>query len=135
MRDPQAMKLLHAKVNRWIAMGTGGWNFQKMGMSAYSEELLRKWPLPLYISPSGADIKTGNKLLPNTPKTNPVREAYRLWGDKTALTKGRSSWDQVAVLYAFRPELFELEHTAAWNASQTQRLSGMQTSTIPNITL
>jgi hypothetical protein len=79
-----------------------------MGMSAYSKELLEEWPTPLYISPSGADIKTGNRQLPRTPKTNPVREAYRLWN--TALVDGRSSWDQVAVLSLVRPELFQLEH-------------------------
>jgi hypothetical protein len=97
------------KVDRWVAMGTGGWNFQQMGMSVYSKELLEKWPMPFCISPSGADIKTGNRQLPKTPETNPVREAYRLWN--TALVDGRSSWDQVAVLSLVRPELFKLEYT------------------------
>ena len=109
MRDPRAAELVRAKVIRWVAMGLGGWNFQQMGMSAYSKELLETWPLPFYISPSGADITTGNRLLPKTPETNPVREAYRLWN--TALVDGRSSWDQVAVLYVVRPELFQLEHS------------------------
>ena len=54
---------------------------------------------------------------------NPVREAYRLWNN--ALEKGRSSWDQVAVLYTARPQLFEvqrgtLRHTSGpnvvWNS-------------------
>ena len=78
MRDHRAAELVQAKVNRWVAMGMGGWNFQQMGMSAYSKELLEEWPTPLFISPSGADIKTGNRQLPKTPETNPVREAYRL---------------------------------------------------------
>ena len=39
-----------------VAMGMGGWNFKQVGMAAYSEELLKKWPLPFYISPSGTDI-------------------------------------------------------------------------------
>ena len=109
MRDRRAAELVRAKVDRWVAMGTGGWNFRQMGMSAYSKELLEKWPMPFYISPSGADIKTGNRQLPKTPGTNPVREAYRLWN--TALVDGRSSWDQVAVLSLVRPELFKLEQT------------------------
>lgn len=109
LRSPGGDRLVKAKVKRWIAMGTGGWNFQQMGMSAYSEELLAKWPTPFYISPRGKDIKTGHRLLPKTPKNNPVREAYRLWGDRTALTNGRSSWDQVAVLAAVRPGLFEVK--------------------------
>jgi hypothetical protein len=110
LRDRRGEELVRAKVERWVAMGTGGWNFQRMGMSAYSQELLNKWPLPFYISPSGRAIKTGHRLLPKTPATNPVRESYRLWGQGTAITDGRSSWDQVAVLFVARPELFALEH-------------------------
>ena len=108
MRDPRGAELVRAKVERWIAMGTGGWNFKACGMAAYSEELLDKWPVPFYISPAGKKIITGNRRLPKTPETNPVREAYRLWG-KNALAGGRSSWDQVAVLSLVRLELFKLE--------------------------
>lgn len=111
LRDPQGGELVRTKVDRWVAMGMGGWNFQKMGMSVYSQELLDKWPTPFFISPSGKDIKTGHRLLPATPETNPVREAYRLWGTGTAITNGRSSWDQVAVLFVARPELFTLDHS------------------------
>lgn len=111
LRDPRGEELVRAKVQRWVAMGMGGWNFQAMGMSAYCRELLDKWPMPFYISPSGASIKTGHRLLPKTPETNPVREAYRLWGTGTAITDGRSSWDQVAVLFVARPDLFTVEHT------------------------
>ena len=106
LRDAQGAELVRAKVDRWVAMGMGGWNFQQMGMSAYTQELLDKWPRPFYISPCGADIVTGHRRLPQTPVTNPVREAYRLWND--ALVNGRSSWDQVAVLYVARPELYEV---------------------------
>jgi hypothetical protein len=107
MRDRRAAELVRAKVDQWVAMGMGGWNFQQMGMSAYAKELLEEWPTRLVISPSGADIKTGNRWLPKTPETNPVREAYRLWN--AALVDGRSSWDQVAVLSLARPELFRRE--------------------------
>ena len=108
LRDPEGEKLVRAKVDRWVAMGMGGWNFQKMGMSDYAQELLDKWPMPFYISPSGKAIKTGHRLLPATPETNPVREAYRLWGKGTAISDGRSSWDQVAVLFVARPESFSV---------------------------
>lgn len=107
MRDARGMKLVRTKVARWVAMGMGGWNFEQCGMSAYCEELLGQWPMPFYISPAGADIITGHRLLPKTPEANPVREAYRLWG--TALAEGRSSWDQVATLFVARPELFRVE--------------------------
>jgi hypothetical protein len=109
MRDRRTSELVRTKVDRWVAMGMGGWNFQQMGMSVYSKELLEKWSLPLWMSPGGADIKTGNRRLPRTPETNPVREAYRRWNN--ALLDGRSSWDQVAVLSLARPELYKLEHT------------------------
>jgi inosine-uridine nucleoside N-ribohydrolase len=111
LRDPRGEELVRAKVERWVAMGMGGWNLQQMGMSAYCQELLDKWPMPFYISPSAKAIKTWHRLLPGTPETNPVREAYRLWGPGTAISQGRSSWDQVAVLFVARPELFTLEHT------------------------
>jgi len=130
LRDPQGEALVRAKVGRWVAMGMGGWNFQAMGMSAYCQELLDRWPLPFYISPSGREIKTGHRLLPETPESNPVREAYRLWGKGTAITEGRSSWDQVAVLFIARPELFEVQSTGRverqadgkviWNANENQ---------------
>ena len=119
LRDPRGERLVRGKVRRWVAMGTGGWNFQQMGMSAYCQELLGKWPMPLFISPSGKAIKTGHRLLPQTPETNPVREAYRLWNRGTAITEGRSSWDQVAVLFVARPELFALGHHG-----RVERLAG-----------
>ncbi len=109
LRNPQGAALVRAKVQRWVAMGMGGWNFQAMGMSTYCQELLDRWPMPFYISPSGRQIKTGHRLLPQTPQSNPVREAYRLWGKGTAITEGRSSWDQVAVLFVARPELFDVQ--------------------------
>ncbi len=111
LRDKRGEELVRAKVQRWVAMGTGGWNFKAMGMAEYSQELLDKWPLPFYISPSGRSIKTGNRLLPKTPETNPVRESYRLWGKGTAITDGRSSWDQIAVVFVARPELFCIDRT------------------------
>jgi hypothetical protein len=106
MRDPRRMKLIRAKVERWVAMGIG-WNFDAVGMAANSEELLQKWPLPFFVSPDGTDIKTGHRRLPLTPESNPVREAYRLW--HTALVDGRSSWDQLATLFVARPQLFKVE--------------------------
>jgi hypothetical protein len=109
LRDRRGAELVRAKVDRWVAMGTGGWNFQAVGMAAYSQELLDKWPMPFYISPAGRQIKTGNQLLPKTPQANPVREAYRLWGNN-ALANARSSWDQVALLSVARPKLFNLQH-------------------------
>jgi hypothetical protein len=119
LRDPRGAELVRTKVGRWVAMGMGGWNFEQMGMSAYTEELLAKWPTPFYVSPEGEKIITGSRLLPQTPENNPVREAYRLWNN--ALGTGRSSWDQVAVLSLVRPELFHVESTGRleWSDAKT----------------
>jgi hypothetical protein len=127
LRDRRGAELVRAKVDRWVAMGTGGWNFKAVGMDAYSKELLEKWPMPFYISPAGQNIITGHRRLPKTPQTNPVREAYRLWGNN-ALAGGRSSWDQVAVLSLVRPELFELQH-----AGRVERKSNGQVVWNPDV--
>jgi len=132
LRDPEGEKLVRAKVSRWVAMGMGGWNFVQMGMSSYTEELLREWPVPFYISPAGKDILTGHRLLPATGKNNPVREAYRLWGTGTALTEGRSSWDQVAVLFTARPELFEVSDFGKVGLQDDGNISWNRTENHPN---
>ena len=64
-----------------------------------SEYVIRDWPTRLVISHYGESIQTGAKLA-KAPAENPVREAYyrRFKGQY----KGRSSWDQLAVLYGVR---------------------------------
>ncbi len=64
--------------------------------------VVESWPTPIIFSgyEIGVAIQTGRSLS-KTPVDNPVREAYRLWGNN-ALENGRASWDQTAVLYAAR---------------------------------
>jgi inosine-uridine nucleoside N-ribohydrolase len=113
LRDAEGSGLVKRKVSRWVAMGGTpekpgrDWNLGENGTGAYMDELLSTWPTEAYFSPVGETVITGNRRLPATPSNNPVREAYRLWNN--ALEKGRSSWDQVAVLYAARPHLFEVQ--------------------------
>jgi hypothetical protein len=113
LRDTQAAELVRRKVSRWVAMGYCGteplddWNTARNGAAAYFNELFPKWFTDLYVSWPGETVITGHCKLPLTPKENPVREAYRLWND--AIRTGRSSWDQVAVLFAVRPGLFHVE--------------------------
>ena len=132
IRDPEGRNLVEKKVARWVAMGMGGWNFVQMGMSAYTEELLREWPVPFYISPAGRDILTGHRLLPATEEDNPVREAYRLWGPGTALTEGRSSWDQVAVLFSAHPEFFEVTNFGMVDLQADGNISWNRAENHPN---
>ena len=52
-------------------------------------------------------FQEGNVKLPKTYSPNPVKKAYELWGNN-ALKNGRSSWDQIAVLFAARPQYFNI---------------------------
>lgn len=64
-----------------------------------SEYVIHNWSTPLVISHYGESVQTGTKLV-ETPAGNPVREAYYRRFNKQY--KGRSSWDQLAVLYGVR---------------------------------
>ena len=105
MRDREGARLVRSKVKRWVAMG-GQWNWGKCGSDAYMEELLQRWPQDIYVSLAGKKILTGHRRLPGTPEKNPVREAYRLY--RNSLRKGRSSWDQLAVLFVACPKHFKV---------------------------
>ena len=64
-----------------------------------SEYVIDNWPTPLVISQHGESVYTGARLA-ETAAENPVREAfYRRFNGQY---KGRSSWDQIAVLYGVR---------------------------------
>ena len=64
--------------------------------SAY---VIRNWPTSLVISQHGESVYTGARL-GETPAENPVREAY--YRRFNGQYRGRSSWDQIAVLYGVR---------------------------------
>jgi inosine-uridine nucleoside N-ribohydrolase len=125
MRDDEGARLVKSKVSRWVAMGGGGWNLSKNGMAEYMTELLQNWPCKLYLSSHGATVITGDIKLPQTPKKNPVRKAYESFIEN-CLEKGRPSWDQIAVLFAIRPQLFKVDsvgsveqmkdNTVRWNS-------------------
>ena len=108
LRDDEGVRLVKRKVSQWVAMGGSGWNFSKNGMAEYMSELLKEWPCQLYMSSYGEKVITGNMKLPHTPKNNPVRKAYEsfIWN---CFEKGRPSWDQIAVLFATRPQYFRID--------------------------
>ena len=64
-----------------------------------SEYVIHNWPTPLVISEYGESVYTGARL-GETAAENPVREAY--YRRFNGQYKGRSSWDQIAVLYGVR---------------------------------
>lgn len=113
MNDPEGGVLVKEKVKNWIAMThtdtipQSDWNFGKNGTAPYIPGLLKIWPTEIYFSGTGKNIITGNVKLPKTSSPNPVKKAYELWGNN-ALKNGRSSWDQIAVLFAARPQYFNI---------------------------
>ncbi|MDR0395224.1 MAG: hypothetical protein LBH77_08720 [Tannerella sp.] len=113
MNSPKGMDLIRKKVIKCVSMaGTSpepqrDWNFGRNGAELYVRDFLERWPTDLYFSTAGKHILTGNKLLPLTPEDNPVRVAYENFFE--TIQTGRMSWDQVALLFAVRPELFSVE--------------------------
>ena len=91
--------LVAGKVEKLVIMGgrhNDGFNLVRHGLVETTQEVMKNWPTPLAISDYGGHLHTGASL-EETPLANPVREAYYRWFGNSF--KGRSSWDQVAVLY------------------------------------
>jgi inosine-uridine nucleoside N-ribohydrolase len=113
MNDAEGMRLIQDKVEKCISMAYAGniphrdWNFGRNGAELYISDFLNRWPVDIYFSSAGTDVLTGHKLLPQAPNHNPVKEIYRLYNN--ALQNGRSSWDQIAVLFAVQPDLFVID--------------------------
>ncbi len=101
--------LVKKKVKYWVSMNSLGsaWNL-KWDMYA-SAVAINQWPLPMYISNEGYNIKTDG--LKYTPE-GPVRSAYQQWVNKNPTdAEGQPSWDQIAALFAVRGlgKFFEIE--------------------------
>ena len=94
--------LVEKKVVEMVVMAgrnNDGFNLPRHDLVAQSEYVIRHWPTPLVISQHGGSVKTGTRLSGSAAE-NPVREAFYRWFDQSY--KGRSSWDEVAVLYGVR---------------------------------
>ncbi len=100
--------LVKQKVSQLVLMGGNAnddFNFVRHDTVAQAQYVLEHWPGPIVISQEGASIYTGSGLK-ELPEANPIRTAYywwtlRSWGN-SGIFEGRSSWDQMAVLYAVR---------------------------------
>ncbi len=94
--------LVERKVRELVLMGgrnRDGFNFVRHGLVDETQFVLEHWPTPVVVSDFGGSVHTGIPLA-ETPAGNPVREAYFRWF--SGRYRGRSSWDQIAVLYAVR---------------------------------
>ena len=103
--------LVKRKVRLLVAMGgrvNDSFNFVRHGLIEETQLVIEYWPTPLLFTDFGGDLHTGVSLS-STPPENPVREAYFRWFNGSF--KGRSSWDQIAVLVGVRGELGGFEFT------------------------
>jgi len=94
--------LIARKVQKLVIMGglyDDAWNLVRHDLVETSERIFEDWPTPILISQPGADIHTGQDL-EHTSVENPVRASYYHYFDERF--GKRSSWDQLAVLYAVR---------------------------------
>jgi hypothetical protein len=100
-------ELVRRKVARWVCMGgrypehldPGVYgNFKPDPAAAVAA--VRGWPGTIHFSGRGSKVLTG-KGLRDTPAKNPVRRVYDLYLGKKPT---RPSWDQVALLFAVRPD-------------------------------
>lgn len=100
--------LVRQKVSQLVLMGgnaNDNFNFVRHDTVAQTQYVIEHWPGPVVISQEGSSICTGSGL-EAVPEENPIRTAYywwtlRSWGE-TGIFNDRSSWDQMAVLYAVR---------------------------------
>ena len=94
--------LVARKVRQLVAMGglrNDGFNFVRHALVDATAFVIERWPTLLVVSDFGGNVRTGAALA-GAPAANPVREAYFRWFDGSY--KGRSSWDQIAVLFGVR---------------------------------
>ena len=94
--------LIAQKVTELVVMAVlidDPYNTVRHGLIDKSEYVIHNWPTRLVISQHGESVHTGARLS-ETPAENPVREAF--YQRFNGQYKGRSSWDQLAVLYGVR---------------------------------
>jgi hypothetical protein len=97
--------LVESKVKELVIMGginNDDFNFVRHNLVQDTEYVLRNWPTQIVISQEGYDIYTGETL--KSASDGPVKDAYYKWFDNSF--KGRSSWDQIAALYAVTGDAF-----------------------------
>lgn len=99
--------LVRAKIKELVAMG-GIWPNNR-GQAEYNftmdrpaaHKVINDWPTAIMFTGLGIDVMTGRRLMAEGPADNPVRAFYGAFFKANKVTE-RSSWDQIAVLYAVR---------------------------------
>jgi len=100
------MQLVKKKVKQLVSMGAeypsgNEWNIRICPDGA--KLVAEQWPTPIVYSgfEIGKPIMTGERLITETEKTNPVRIAFET-NPMVDEKKNRHSWDETAVLYGVR---------------------------------
>ncbi|HOX83972.1 MAG TPA: nucleoside hydrolase [Chryseolinea sp.] len=100
------MQLVKKKVKKLVSMGAeypsgNEWNIRICPDGA--KLVAEQWPTPIVYSgfEIGKPIMTGERLITETEKTNPVRVAFET-NPMVDEKKNRHSWDETAVLYGVR---------------------------------
>lgn len=102
LKDPKGYALVEKKVKQLVVMGglhDDDFNFTRHDLVDQTQYVIENWPGTLVITDVGGSMITGETLTATTPVSNPVRRAYELEWEQGP-NVGRSSWDQVSVLYA-----------------------------------
>ncbi|MDB5263688.1 MAG: nucleoside hydrolase, partial [Adhaeribacter sp.] len=99
--------LVKKKVKLLSVMGAGfpndqEWNIKIAPLAA--KLVAETWPTPIVYSGNeiGQAIRTGSRLLTETPPNNPVRASFENHPFVDKATKDRQSWDQTAMLFAIK---------------------------------
>jgi hypothetical protein len=102
LKDEEGYELVKSKVKLLAIMGglhNDGFNLSRHELVDQSQYVIENWPGTLVTTHVGGDMITGETLTSKTPVNNPVRRAFELeWHQGPHI--GRSSWDEVTVLYA-----------------------------------
>lgn len=102
LQDKEGYALVENKVKLLAIMGglhNDGFNLSRHDLVDQSQYVFENWPGKLVTTHVGGDMITGETLTSATPMNNPVRRSYELeWYQGPNI--GRSSWDEVTVLYA-----------------------------------
>lgn len=128
--------LVAKKVKALVSMGAEypsgfEWNIRIAPDAA--KLIAEEWPTPVYYSgfEIGKPIMTGERLITETPRANPVRVAFET-NPMVDSVKNRHSWDQTAVLYAVRGNsdywttteatlIIEADGHNTWHAAKANR--------------
>ncbi len=99
-------ELVKKKVSKLVSMGAeypagNEWNIRICPDGA--QLVAKEWPTPIYYSgfEIGKAIMTGERLITETPTTNPVRVSFET-NPMVDKNKNRHSWDETAVLFGVR---------------------------------